>query len=179
MANPTTIAPGQSSTLTWTTQNGTSASISGIGTVPLNGSVPVSPAQTTTYTLTVTGANGTTATKSVTVTVSGGGPGGTGPVISSLSPSPCYSANRLTHLSVSATDPNNLALAYLWTTLDNQVAIVRADTATPEIQFPVTAGDYVFTVTVTNSAGQSTSASLTCRFTGTNNSLQGRRAGRR
>lgn len=69
-ASPATITKGQFSTLTWTTTNATSVSISGVGAVqPLNGNVPVSPAATTTYTLTATGPAGTaTATATVTVT---------------------------------------------------------------------------------------------------------------
>ena len=71
-ANPLTIAPGQSSTLSWTTSGATSVSISGVGTVTANGSTTVSPTQTTTYTLTAT--NGTTSVSApVTVTVSGAG----------------------------------------------------------------------------------------------------------
>ncbi len=70
-ANPGTINPGGSSTLTWTSTNGVSAAITPTpGSVPLNGSTSVSPASTTTYTLTVTGAPGTTpAVCPATVTV--------------------------------------------------------------------------------------------------------------
>jgi hypothetical protein len=68
-ANPLTINAGQSSTLSWTTTNATTVSISGIaGTQPANGSVSVSPTATTNYTLTATGAGGTaSATTQVTV----------------------------------------------------------------------------------------------------------------
>jgi hypothetical protein len=59
-ANPDTITQGQSSTLTWTTDNATSATIDqGIGSVSLDGSKSVTPSQTTTYTLTATGPGGT------------------------------------------------------------------------------------------------------------------------
>jgi hypothetical protein len=70
-ANPSGIAPGGSSTLTWGTANTSSASISGVGTVsPVSsGSVTVSPSETTTYTLTMYGALGSTETFSTTVTV--------------------------------------------------------------------------------------------------------------
>ncbi|MDZ7378509.1 MAG: hypothetical protein ONB06_04100 [candidate division KSB1 bacterium] len=71
-ANPSTIAAGQSSTLTWgAVTNATSVSIDqGIGGVATPGSTTVSPVQTTTYTLTATGCGGTT-TKQVTINVSG------------------------------------------------------------------------------------------------------------
>jgi outer membrane protein OmpA-like peptidoglycan-associated protein/uncharacterized cupredoxin-like copper-binding protein len=69
-ANPASIQPGQSATLTWVVQNATSVTISpGIGSVNASsGSTSVTPAQTTTYTLTATGAAGTV-NQSVTVTV--------------------------------------------------------------------------------------------------------------
>ena len=68
-ANPTTILTGESSTLTWTSTNADTCVIEpGIGSVALNGSTTVLPAETTTYTITATGADGT-ATASVTVNV--------------------------------------------------------------------------------------------------------------
>lgn len=58
-ANPTSITPGTSTTLTWASTNATSCSIDqGIGNVDLNGSITVSPTQTTTYTITATGPQG-------------------------------------------------------------------------------------------------------------------------
>src|SRR6185436_1401414 len=73
-ASPTTIMPGQTSLLTWTTANATSVSISGVpGSHPASGSVSVSPAVTTTFTLTAIGPGGTsTATTTVTIGSTGG-----------------------------------------------------------------------------------------------------------
>jgi len=51
-ANPTTITAGQSSTLTWNVENADSVDISGIGTVPSQGTRQVTPTATTTYVLT-------------------------------------------------------------------------------------------------------------------------------
>jgi len=71
-ASPTNIAPGGVSTLTWTTQNAKTVSISGIGTVAASGSTQVSPQQTTTYTLTATGSDGAQLTSNAIVTVGNG-----------------------------------------------------------------------------------------------------------
>ena len=71
-AQPVNIQPGQSSSLSWTTDGATSASISGVGTVNPNGSVTVTPTQTTTYTLTATGSDGRQVTAPVVVTVTVG-----------------------------------------------------------------------------------------------------------
>jgi hypothetical protein len=73
-ADPTTIASGNSSTLTWSTTNATSASIdNGVGSVtPVSGgSTSVSPTSTTTYTLMATGPGGSHQSQA-TVTVSSG-----------------------------------------------------------------------------------------------------------
>jgi len=67
-ANPTSIASGGSSTLTWTSTNAASATLNG-ATVPVSGSQTVSPTAKTTYTFIVTGSTGTTAQAQATVTV--------------------------------------------------------------------------------------------------------------
>lgn len=58
-ANPNIIQAGQSTTLTWQTQNAGQISIPGIGTVSASGSRTVTPASSTTYTLTAKGPGGT------------------------------------------------------------------------------------------------------------------------
>jgi len=71
-ASPNTIGLGASSTLSWSTSNATSVSISPtVGTVTANGSTTVSPATTTSYTISATSADGKTVTAVTTVTVSG------------------------------------------------------------------------------------------------------------
>jgi hypothetical protein len=51
-ANPSTITAGQSSTLTWNVENADTVDISGIGTVPAQGSQAVSPNTTVTFVIT-------------------------------------------------------------------------------------------------------------------------------
>jgi peptidoglycan-associated lipoprotein len=66
-ANPTSILAGQSSTLTWTTENADEVTLEG-QKVNVSGSQSVSPTQTTTYHLSAKGAGGTQdATAQVTV----------------------------------------------------------------------------------------------------------------
>jgi len=61
-ADPTTLMPGESSTLSWSSTNAESASIDqGIGPVSVNGTTTVSPTETTTYTITATGPGGSAA----------------------------------------------------------------------------------------------------------------------
>ncbi len=67
-ANPDSVQAGQSSQLTWSTQNATDVSIDGIGGVEANGSKTVTPTQSTTYHLVAKGAGGTQeATARITV----------------------------------------------------------------------------------------------------------------
>jgi peptidoglycan-associated lipoprotein len=68
-ANPDSIEAGQSSELTWKTENATDVSIDGIGAVDPSGSKSVTPTESTTYHLVAKGAGGTQeATARVTVT---------------------------------------------------------------------------------------------------------------
>lgn len=68
-ASPSAIIQGGSSTISWSTTNATSASISNIGTVSAgSGSTTVRPSSTTTYTLTASGLGGTRSAQT-TVTV--------------------------------------------------------------------------------------------------------------
>ena len=76
-ADATTITAGQSTTLRWTTSGATAVSIPGAsGTLEVDGSVSVSPTQTTTYELTASDDDDATAdaTAEVTVTVNPAGP---------------------------------------------------------------------------------------------------------
>jgi peptidoglycan-associated lipoprotein len=68
-ANPDSIQAGQSTTLTWQTQNATDITIDGIGAVEASGSKTVNPTDSTTYHLVAKGPGGTQeATARVTVT---------------------------------------------------------------------------------------------------------------
>lgn len=76
-ASPANITPGQQSKLTWNSRGATTLTIdNGVGAVTgAQGSVTVSPAQTTTYTITALDLAGHPATDSATVTVSASGAG--------------------------------------------------------------------------------------------------------
>lgn len=57
-ASPDVIEQGQSTTLTWQTNNASDITIEGLGTVPASGSKTISPGSSTTYTLTAKGPGG-------------------------------------------------------------------------------------------------------------------------
>lgn len=64
-ANPSSTNASQNTTLTWSSLNATSASLSNSGSVAINGSMVVSPANTTTYTLSVNGSGGSATCQTV------------------------------------------------------------------------------------------------------------------
>jgi len=68
-ASPTSVNPGQTVTLAWSSTNATDLDIQpGVGKVAPQGSTPVNPTNSTTYTITATGAGGSaTATAHVDV----------------------------------------------------------------------------------------------------------------
>ncbi len=71
-AEPASIQPGQSITLTWSTENPSGVTIDpSLGRVTPRGARQVTPARTTTYTLTVRGPNNQVLTKTATVNVAG------------------------------------------------------------------------------------------------------------
>jgi K319-like protein/OmpA family protein len=140
-ASPLTIAPGQQSTLSWSTNNATQVSISGVGNVTPNGSTTVSPAQTTTYTLTATGANGQAVTAPITVTVATG----TIPQVVTFVATPqnidagqstqlCWQVTNATSISITPGVGTNLSA--------NDCAAVSPTTTT------------TYTLTATNATGQ-------------------------
>jgi len=71
-ASPSTVNPGATVTLSWTSTNATDLDIEpGVGKVAPQGSTPVNPTQSTTFTITATGSGGS-ATASASVNVNGG-----------------------------------------------------------------------------------------------------------
>jgi peptidoglycan-associated lipoprotein len=71
-ASPTTVNPGASVNLTWSSTNATDVSIDpSVGRVAVEGSTPVTPTESTTYVATANGPGGT-ATATARVTVTGG-----------------------------------------------------------------------------------------------------------
>jgi uncharacterized cupredoxin-like copper-binding protein len=157
LANPASIQPGQSSTLTWVVQGATSVSISpGIGNVNANsGSTSVTPAQTTTYTLTATGSGGTV-NQSVTVTV--GAPVVTTPQILR------FEANPLT---IAPGGQSTLS----WTTSGaTQVSISpNVGNVTPNGSTTVQpSATTTYTLTATNASGTSVTAPVTVTVTTAN-----------
>jgi len=72
-ASPSRVNPQQKTTLSWTSNNAVSATISSLGTVELNGSQSVTIAQATVFTATFVDGDGDEAVCTTRVTLNGGG----------------------------------------------------------------------------------------------------------
>jgi hypothetical protein len=149
-AAPTSTAPGGAVVLTWTTENALGVSISGVGTVPANGSVKVNPGATTTYMLTATGFRSQdVAQATVQVASIMQGP------ICDAGPNMTTSRGEFFKLDASkSTDPSGSQVTFSWRVAGSKPAtIAGGNTATPTVTFNQGYGEYVFEVTVTNAAG--------------------------
>lgn len=115
-ASPLTIQPGGQSTLSWATSGASTVTISGLGSVALNGSTTVTPATTTVYTLTATNTAGQSVTSPITVSVVPA----TAPQIMSFTAIPsvinagqssqiCWQVTNATSISISNGVGSNLA----------------------------------------------------------------------
>jgi len=148
-ASPSSINPGGSAVLSWTTSNATGATISGIGAVGASGATSVSPAVTTTYILTATnGTNSVTGATSVAVTGTSTIP----PVSSSLPTILNFTAN-----------PTNVALGgstiLSWDVLNASSVVIQGyGPVQPSGSLTVYTsgtGTITFQLTAQNSAGSS------------------------
>jgi len=137
---PLTIQPGQSSTLSWTTNGASTVSISGIGTVPANGSTQVTPAQTTTYTLTATSNDGRSVTAPLTITVA---PGTIPHVVTFVANPSVIDPGAATQLCWQVTGSTNITISPgVGTNLNsNDCATIRPNSST------------TYTLTATNATG--------------------------
>ncbi len=154
VASPTTVGPGQTASLTWTSANAASVSIDqGIGAVALSGNQIVSPAATTIYTITAT--NGS-ATATATATVNA-------PLAVTLKASPANiapgSQSTLTWASTGA-------------------ASVSIDQGVPPISGPSGSvavsptANTTYTITATDAQGHTSTSAATVNVV-TNSGLQG------
>jgi len=136
-ASPATVAPGKSTTISWSTAYASTVTINnGIGAVAFSGSMAVSPASTTEYTITATSVNGT-ATSVATVTVQSSPP-----------------TAKLTAAPTAITIGNSATLTWSTTnattvTIDNGIGTVAASGSTTVS--PTTTTTY--TLTATGSGG--------------------------
>jgi phospholipase C len=154
-AAPASILSGQSSTLSWNTENATAVTIdNGVGSVAPTGTKSVTPTATTTYTATATGPGGsTTATATVTV-----GSGSNVQVSISANPQ-TITAGQLSTLT--------------WTTQNAISATLNGQAvATSGTQNISPAGTTVYTLVGTDAGGNTDTKQVTVTVLPANSGLQ-------
>ena len=162
-ATPSTQTEGQQVTLSWTTENATEVVITGIGTVPANGSRTVTPTQNTTYTLTAYGRR-SQATAVAFVKIN--------PLITNRAPVANAGPDQIIYRNNTALDgtqsfdPDRDPITYSWKLVNfvpdpatkgtgpSTPTISGANTARPVVTMPQW-GQYVFELTVTDDKGES------------------------
>lgn len=152
-AVPDTIDQGEFTTISWSTQHANTVTLEGFGEVNANGSLILSPEDTTSYTLTATNGSGT-ATAEITITVNPVVPN-TEPVADAGIDFQVNDAGLTVQLNGSASfDPDGDSLSYAWEQLTGPtVTLTGADTATPSFT-TLNRGDvYTFRLVVSDGRG--------------------------
>jgi len=156
-ANPTSIATGATSTLSWSATNTSSIAIApgSFTSTTATGSTTVSPTATTTYTLTATGVGSATATATVTVQ-----PAPTLPSISAFSANPAsIAAGATSTLSWTTTGAVSVAITpgtFTSTAASGSTMVSTKATTTYTLTATNTAGSKTATATVTITAAGGT-----------------------
>lgn len=160
-AAPNRINLGQSSTLTWSTTGATDAVITGIGTVPVNGSMQVKPTADTIYTLIAYGRLQQVSADALVTVVQ---PPPRVPVCNAGPNQETF--NNTIQLDGSKTfSPDNLPLTVSFTFVSGPgpAVVTGGNTLTPTVKMPQF-GQYIFQLTATDSTGGTCTAFTRVRF---------------
>ena len=153
VAEPSSIKSGESTHLTWSTQNTTEVIITGIGTVAANGSMDVKPAGTVSYSLLAYGKR-SQVTALVIVTVGSAASAVNHPPVADAGPNQTVNHAFATLDGSRSYDPDGDPITYSWRVSGAFPAtITGANTATPTVTLGKTWGEYVFELTVTDDKG--------------------------
>ena len=167
----TSPAPGTPVILRCLADNATSVDIqpnNGQGVTAGSSTTQVFPQQTTTYTCKATG-NGITDTKQLTVNVipkPDDPPKGAPPIIVIRGGPVIEAIQRQVTLDASGSSSpgGNLPLTFLWSVRNQAAVILNPTSATPIVQTNQLVGDYYFDLTVTDSRGQQSMATVIVRL---------------
>ncbi len=166
---PVSPSPGSPVVLNCQATNATSITMNGILFLPGTATYKVFPQVDTTYTCIATGQNGQTDTQTVMVKVNQPvtPPGGTPPTIVIAGGNTLTVTER--HFSIDASGSfspsGNNPLTYSWSSSNtNPAAILNPTSAITNVQLNGPSGNYIFNLTVTDSKGNSATATITILF---------------
>ena len=166
---PTSPSPGSPVVLSCQATNAASITMNNILFLPGTATYKVYPMVDTTYTCIATGTNGQTDTQTLTVKVTQPttGGGGTPPTIVIAGGNMLTTTSRDFQLDASGSfsPSGNNPLTYSWSASNtNPAAILNPTSAVTNIQLSGPSGTYIFMLTVTDSKGNSATATITVLF---------------
>ncbi|HSB15253.1 MAG TPA: OmpA family protein [Bryobacteraceae bacterium] len=163
VADPPRIGQaGDATTLRWQTENADEVIITGVGSVPVNGSVQVKPTSDVSYTLIAYGRR-TQATALVIVRVATGGVNH--PPVADAGPNAVTIDPQLRLDGSRSYDPDGDPITFSWRNLGpRQAEISNGTTPIPVVKFMNGWGDYAFELTVTDSRGASSTATVHIQY---------------
>ena len=165
---PVSPSPGSPVVLACTAAGAVSITMAGSVFGPGTATTTVRPAQDTTYTCIATGPTGQTDQQSLTVKVTQPPPptGGTGPTIVVAGGTSITTIYRIITLDASGSfsPQGNNPLTFNWTVRAQAAAILPPNSPTPTIELGLIGGDYIFDLTVTDSKGNSSTATIVVHF---------------
>jgi hypothetical protein len=170
VANPSQVSKaGDAATLQWQTENATSAVITGVGSVPVNGSVVVHPSSDVSYTLIAYGRRSQVVALVILRVGAGGGtsPGGNNAPVANAGASQVVTSADITLDGSASYDPDGDPLTYSWRVTGNAHAeIYTPNVAKPVVRLSSGVGEYFFELTVFDDKRATTSAFTSVRFVG-------------
>ncbi|MEN6609140.1 MAG: PKD domain-containing protein, partial [Bryobacteraceae bacterium] len=164
-ADPSKITgPDGTTTLRWTTQNADEVIITGVGSVPVNGSVVVKPKSDVSYSLIAYGRR-TQATALVIVKVSSSAGGVNNPPIADAGLSSVTLDAQYRLDGTKSYDPDGDAITFSWRNTGARAAQVSGNTtAIPVVTFLNGYGDYTFELTVTDEHGATSTDTVEIKY---------------
>jgi hypothetical protein len=173
VANPSQVAhAGDAATLQWQTENATSAVITGVGSVPVNGSIVVNPSSDVSYTLIAYGRRSqVVALVILRVGAIGGGgtppPGGNQAPVANAGPNQPHAGPDVTLDGTASHDPDGDPITCSWRVVAPPWAsIANPSSCTTTANLASGIGDYIFELSVFDDKRATTSAFVTITYVG-------------
>ncbi len=154
-----TARAGDPAVLSWRTENATEVIITGVGPVPVNGSITVNPATDTTYTLVAYGRRSQVSAVLIVRVGANNAP------VANAGPSQVVMSSTITLDGSLSYDPDGDPITYSWRVIGNARAdIYGANTARPSVLLSSGYASYVFELTVTDSKRASSTATVRVNY---------------
>jgi hypothetical protein len=167
---PVSTVPGSAVVLTCLANNAARVLISGIAPVNASGNLTVNPSVTTTYVCVAVNGAGLSVAKNLTVPVNPTSGGGAGPTIvvngpgcaASGTTTVCQTQQRQITLDLSASSSSAGNTPLTFNTVSNTLSasVLSGSSSHPIVQLYQSGGDYFFTITVTDSKGNVSTATV-------------------